>query len=78
MDGPPAPESLMPETIVCVDCGGVAHRLSYPPEEGFRPGDVVAYRCADCRDRWDLVTPDPAADDAPHGGAFGERPDWYR
>ena len=22
------------------------------------PGDIVAYRCEDCRDRWDLVLPD--------------------
>jgi hypothetical protein len=43
------------ETIVCVDCGGVAHRLSHPPHEGWEPGDVVAYRCADCLDRWDIV-----------------------
>lgn len=45
-------------TITCVDCGGVAHLLSYEPEEGWEPGDVVAYRCEDCLDRWDLVVPD--------------------
>jgi hypothetical protein len=22
------------------------------------PGDIVAYRCEDCLDRWDLVLPD--------------------
>ena len=22
------------------------------------PGDFVAYRCEDCRDRWDLVLPE--------------------
>ena len=43
-----------PETIVCVDCGGRCHLLSYAPEEGFEPGDIVAYRCADCGDRWDI------------------------
>jgi hypothetical protein len=43
------------ESIVCVDCGGTAYRLSYPPHEGWQPGDVVAYRCGDCLDRWDLV-----------------------
>jgi hypothetical protein len=49
----------VPATIVCVDCGGTAHLLSYPPpDEPFEPGDIVAYRCADCRDRWDLVVPD--------------------
>lgn len=63
-----------PEQIVCVDCGGTCHLLSYPPpdhvgsagqasdagEAGgeFAPGDVVAYRCADCLDRWDVVLPD--------------------
>jgi hypothetical protein len=46
---------LPPDTIVCVDCGGVCHRITYVPEGGFEPGDVVAYRCADCLDRWDLV-----------------------
>ena len=44
------------ETIVCVDCGGRAHLISYPPEdERWEPGDVVTYRCSDCLDRWDLV-----------------------
>ena len=28
--------------------------LSPEPDEGFTPGDIVAYRCADCLDRWDL------------------------
>lgn len=44
-----------PERIVCVDCGGWCHRLSYEPEDGFADGDVVAYRCEDCLDRWDVV-----------------------
>jgi hypothetical protein len=47
------------ETIICVECGGAAHLISYPPEGGFQPGDVVAYRCADCLDRWDVVYEDP-------------------
>ena len=41
-----------PETIVCVDCGGTCHLLAHPETE-FDPGDPVAYRCADCVDRWD-------------------------
>jgi hypothetical protein len=51
---------LSPEpTIVCVDCGGRCHLLSYPPEDGgWEPGDIVAYRCEDCLDRWDLMLPD--------------------
>lgn len=48
-----------PPTITCVDCGGTCHLLTRPFEEedgavGFRAGDVVAYRCADCLDRWDI------------------------
>lgn len=47
--------------IDCVDCGGRCYLLSHvPPDEGFVPGDVVAYRCSDCMDRWDLVVPDEA------------------
>ncbi len=46
------------ELIDCIDCGGRAHLLSYPPELGWAPGDVVTYRCADCLDRWDLLVPD--------------------
>jgi hypothetical protein len=50
----------VPETITCVDCGGVCHLLSHrPPDDDFQPGDVVAYRCAECRDRWDVVVPEP-------------------
>lgn len=50
-----------PAVITCVDCGGRCHLLSYPErdEHGadlpFRAGDVVAYRCEDCLDRWDIV-----------------------
>ena len=54
----------VPDTIICVDCGGTAHLISYPPpDEPFGPGDVVAYRCADCLDRWDLVVGDPGDND---------------
>lgn len=55
--------------IVCVDCGGRCHLLSHLPEEGFQPGDIVAYRCEDCLDRWDLVV------EAPQGG-LADRPGW--
>ena len=51
----------LPDTIVCVDCGGVCHRLDHPMEGGDEPGDVVTYRCEDCLDRWDLVAGDPDA-----------------
>jgi hypothetical protein len=53
-------------TIICVDCGGRCHLLSFEPESGWEPGDIVAYRCEDCRDRWDLEIPeepDEADDD---------------
>lgn len=46
--------------IVCVDCGGRCFLISHPREDGmWLPGEVVAYRCQDCRDRWDLVLPGP-------------------
>jgi hypothetical protein len=57
-DGPDG-EITPPTTITCVDCGGVAHLISAPrPDEdattGFRSGDILAYRCEDCLDRWDV------------------------
>lgn len=45
----------IPDTVVCVDCGGSCHLITYAPDEGFEPGDVVAFRCEDCHDRWDIV-----------------------
>jgi hypothetical protein len=53
------------EHITCVDCGGLCHRLSYEPHEGWEPGDVVAYRCEDCLDRWDIVLEEE--DNDPYG-----------
>ncbi|CAB4828035.1 MAG: hypothetical protein F2873_09125 [Actinobacteria bacterium] len=51
----PAPE----EIIICVDCGGRCHLLTHAREDGqWLPGDLVTYRCEECRDRWDLVLPD--------------------
>lgn len=50
---------LEPDPVItCIDCGGRAHLLSYPPEDGWEVGDFVAYRCEDCLDRWDLVLDD--------------------
>jgi hypothetical protein len=44
------------ESIICVDCGGNAHLLTHPPKDGvWQIGEVVAYRCSECRDRWDIV-----------------------
>jgi hypothetical protein len=55
------PAMEVPKTITCVDCGQLAHRLSYPPEEGWEIGDYVAYRCSGCNDRWDLQVCDEDA-----------------
>ena len=42
--------------IVCVECGGTAHRQSYPPpDEPLEAGDVVTFACEDCHHRLDLV-----------------------
>lgn len=54
--GPTVPETepMGPRTIVCVDCGGRCHLISHAPDEGFQPGDILAFRCEDCLDRWDI------------------------
>ena len=55
--------------ITCIDCGGRSFLLTPPREDGvWLPGDIVAYRCEDCLDRWDLVMPegDESAGDVPH------------
>jgi len=45
--------------IVCVECGGIASLITYLPEDGeVEAGDILAYRCADCMDRWDIVVED--------------------
>lgn len=50
-------------TITCIDCGGRCHLLTHAREDGtWEPGDIVAYRCEDCLDRWDLVIPDDDED----------------
>jgi hypothetical protein len=53
--------------ITCIDCGGRAFLLTPPREDGlWEPGDIVAYRCEDCLDRWDLVLDDdPDSGDDP-------------
>jgi len=49
----PAPQ------IVCVDCGGRCFLLTAEPEDGlWEDGEIVAYRCEDCLDRWDIVLGD--------------------
>jgi DNA-directed RNA polymerase subunit RPC12/RpoP len=55
-------------TIVCVECGGLA-RLLQPvgPDDDLEPGDTVAYRCTECRDRFDLVVEEDDLEDRDHG-----------
>jgi hypothetical protein len=50
-----------------VDCGGTCHLITPPNEDStWFPGDLVTYRCEDCRDRWDLLLPDDwASNDDP-------------
>lgn len=46
---------LPPMQIVCVDCGGDAFLLDRLEEnELVEVGTVLAYRCKDCMDRWDI------------------------
>jgi len=49
----------VPEEIHCVECGGTCYRLTHRPEDDpFAPGDWVAYRCADCLERFDMQLAD--------------------
>lgn len=49
--------------IDCIDCGGRCHLLiTWADDDPPYPGDVVVYRCSDCRDRWDIVVPEPLED----------------
>ncbi len=57
--------AMIPTEIACVDCGGTCHLISHaPPDEPFEAGDVVAYRCEQCNDRWDMEL---SADDLEEG-----------
>lgn len=50
--------------ITCVDCGGVCRPLGWSSGDGeVEPGTVIAYRCTECNDRWDVVIDDPDAPD---------------
>ena len=57
---------LEPDPIItCIDCGGRAHLLTTrqideedPGADLWESGDIVAYRCEDCLDRWDIVLAD--------------------
>jgi hypothetical protein len=41
--------------ITCIECSGIAHLMSFTPDEGFQRGDIVAYVCEDCGHRSDVV-----------------------
>jgi hypothetical protein len=48
--------SQPPETFTCVDCGGVAHLITFLPKDDIlEPGSPLAYRCADCMERFDVI-----------------------
>lgn len=52
------PAETPAESIICVDCGGTAHLLTPIREDDeWLAGDIVAYRCSDCLDRWDIELP---------------------
>jgi len=53
-----------PDTIICVECGAAAGRLTHlPPEGTLLPGDVVSYICPECGQRFDIVLEDEENDD---------------
>lgn len=46
----------VPEEIFCVECQGNCFRLTMRAEDDpFISGDIVAYRCPDCLERFDMV-----------------------
>ncbi len=45
----------VPDAITCVECGGLAHRSSFEPHEGFEAGQLVTFACEDCNHRMDVV-----------------------
>jgi hypothetical protein len=57
--------SRPPDTFTCVDCGGVAHLITFLPEDDvLEPGTSLAYRCGDCMERFDVIWEEDD-DDAP-------------
>lgn len=45
-----------PLEIACVECGGVAHLLTIPPDDVYlEEGTSLPYRCSDCADRFDVI-----------------------
>ncbi|MEX1038045.1 MAG: hypothetical protein WDZ96_04215 [Acidimicrobiia bacterium] len=58
-----------PPQYDCIECGGVAHLISFLPNDGeLEDGTPLAYRCSDCNDRFDVVwEPDDGNDLTPNG-----------
>lgn len=53
-----------PETIICIECGGVARLLTgFPEDDPPIAGDIVPYRCTECGERWDVELDDADEDD---------------
>ena len=50
-----------PDTIVCVDCGGLCHLVAVIEDDGHGEGNIGTYRCELCLDRWDVIFDDPAS-----------------
>ena len=55
--------SRPPDTFTCIDCGGVAHLITFLTDEADpEPGTPLAYRCADCMERFDVIWEEPDDD----------------
>ncbi|MDZ4826882.1 MAG: hypothetical protein SGJ13_10530 [Actinomycetota bacterium] len=55
--------------ISCMECEGEAVLLQLPgPEDVIEAGDILAYRCQECGERWDVVVDeaDLAEDEHPY------------
>jgi hypothetical protein len=64
-----------PATIICVECGGPCGLLQeVGPEDELEPGDVVAYRCGDCQERFDVVLTEDDDPDVAGEAGFGPGP----
>lgn len=54
-----------PTEYVCIECSGVAHLISFLPDDGeVEDGTPLAYRCSDCHDRFDVVWEDEDGESA--------------
>jgi hypothetical protein len=56
----------IPHTITCVDCGEPAHLIQTVSPGEVSVGDIVAYRCSACLDRWDVELTEEDLDEPPN------------